>query len=86
MLTSERTEALCKYEGSKKDFQELAYKAAYYLQELRKETNTLITGIDFLEMDLVACSNCVNNLKEIQVKAKKLIERIDELKQTYKFD
>jgi hypothetical protein len=84
--SDERTEALCKFEGAKKDLQNLGMKAAYYIQELRKETNTLITGKDFLSMNFTECQKCVDELKDLQKEGKEKLELINELNKIYKFE
>jgi hypothetical protein len=86
MPVDERTEALCKYEAAKKDLQQVGMKAAYYLQEIRKETNTLLLNKDFLSLNLKKCQSDLEELKQLQIEGNRILSLITELNSVYKFD
>ena len=82
----ERIVALGVYEAAKKKLLELGMRAGSHLETLRKETDTLLTRRDFLQIDFETAAVLVADLKKIQSEAKIELRTIDELNSTYKFD
>jgi hypothetical protein len=85
-MSDERTIALGSYQQAKQNFQTLALRAGSHLKALREATDTLIKRKDFLKINFDEVAILVQELKQIQIDAKKEIEIIEELKTTYDFD
>lgn len=85
-MTEERTNALGEYEGAKKKLSELAMRAGYLLESLRKEAGLLPVKRDFTQIDFNKCAVIVNDLKDAQKQAKEELKTIELLQSTYNFE
>lgn len=79
---TERLKALGKYGSLKDEFFKLGIKAGSLLETLRDKTNSILAD-DFLELDLKTASVLIDELVDVQSRAKAIYKKMEEIRNNY---
>jgi hypothetical protein len=81
-MNFERERAVGKYMSLQNELKRVAIEAGSHLHTLRDKTNTII-GADFLDLDLVSAKVLVDDLIQLQRRAKVIENKMNQIKETY---
>jgi len=83
MASSERFQAMGRYEVMNKEFKECGIRMGASLAQIREETNILITGKDILDVDIRKIKTLLEDFSADRDRANELVSEMALLKDTY---